>query len=180
MNDDAPNANSEDSSQTDVPLGAAGAGAEGPRAWRRIKAGLLVEAGRADRKVAAAWQKKVIAGEWSADAAAQELLGQGPPVPDSDDGLEQRSARLMRDLVMSPKLKGAAGAARSARKAGRNFFAYILTQLMVLVVFAVILAAGLIVARWRGVAVDPLLDTVVQYLPEAPADRTASDPGDAE
>ncbi len=171
MNHDAPNASSEDSSVQGAPVDGAGI----PRAWRRIKAGLLVEAGRADRKVAAAWQKKVIAGEWSADAAAEELLGQGPSVPDEDDGLDQRSARLMRDLVMSPKLKGAAGAARSARKAGRNVFAYIVTQLLVLTVFALILAAGLVTARWRGVEIDSLLDRVVQHLPEAPTD--SSGPG---
>ncbi|MEO0651742.1 MAG: hypothetical protein AAFZ65_13785 [Planctomycetota bacterium] len=144
---------------------------EAPRAWRRLKAGLLVELGRADRKAAKRWQDAVVGGSFDADAAAEEILA-ASEVSDDDVGLVERAARLERDLLMQPKLRGASGAARGARKAGRNLLAYVFTQVLVLAFFALLFTGGLIVARYNEVEIDALLDRVVEHLPKPGASES--------
>jgi hypothetical protein len=128
-----------------------------PRAWTRLKAGLAVELGRADKGAARRWQAAVVEGRFDPDAAAAELLA-AAPLADDDPALGERSARLFRDLLMAPTLRGARGAARGVRRATRNLVAYLVTQLVVLLFFALLFAAGLLLARYQGLAIDPLLD----------------------
>lgn len=132
-------------------------------AWERLKAGVLVDMGRAHKATAKRWQEAVAAGTWDPTAAAREILA-ASGVPDDDPALVERCSRLGRDFLMQPTLRGARGAARATRKAGRNLFAYVLAQSMVVLLFAVLFAIGLLVARYEGVELDGLLDAVLDFV----------------
>jgi len=76
----------------------------------------------------------------------------------------ERCSRLGRDLLMQPTLRGARGAARATRQAGRNLFAYALTQTVIVAFFSFVFSIGLLVARYEGVELDGLLDTVLDVV----------------
>lgn len=135
-----------------------------PEPWLRLKAGILVDMGRADKRAARRWQDAVADGSFDAQAAAAEILA-ASAVDDDDSALLERCSRLGRDFLMQPTLRGARGAARATRKAGRNLFAMLLTQLTIVAVFAFLFALGLLVARHQGVGIDGLLDSVLELLP---------------
>jgi hypothetical protein len=134
--------------------------AEGPRAWRRLKAGLLVEAGRGERPLVKRWQELARSGGFDADQASAELLS-ASPVPDDDPALLARSARLCLDLWMAPTLRGAQGALRGVRQAGRNLFAYVFAQLLILALFSLLFGAGLLLLRLYGTPIEAPLDRVL-------------------
>lgn len=127
------------------------------RVARRLVAGILAEGGKSDRGAARAIQEQIQTGAFSADEAADRLLPRDLE-PRQTEWLEARSKSLMRDLVMAPKLRGLSGAGRSVRKAGRNLFAYVLTQLFVLTLFALLFAAVFGVLRYEGVDVQAFVD----------------------
>ncbi|QDU67443.1 hypothetical protein [Engelhardtia mirabilis] len=137
--------------------------APAPEAWQRLKAGLLAEMGRADKKAAKRWQEAVVAGSFNSAAAAAEINA-ASGVPDEDPALVERAGRLGRDLLMQPTLRGARGAARATRQAGRNVFAYALTQLVIVLFFAFVFSIGLLVARFQGVELDGFLDSVLDVV----------------
>jgi len=143
-----------------------------PRAWRRVKAGLLVEAGLADRRSAARWQDAVIAGKFDADRAAEDLLA-APRTEAVEAHVERRAAELARDLVMAPRLRGLSGAARKAREAGRRGVAWIVVQILVVVVFLGLFAASLLTARYVGHDLHAPLDRVLSWVGLAPGDGAA-------
>ena len=137
------------------------------RAWRRLKAGVLADLGKGDKKAVKRWQEAVVRGDFDPDRAADEILA-ASPIADDDTALLERSARLSRDLLMQPTLRGARGAARGARKAGRNLFAMALSQLFIVLIFALLFTVGLLVARYEGVGIDALLDTVLPERTDGP------------
>ena len=130
------------------------------RSARQLLAGVLAERKLAPKDAVKRWQAAVQAGEFDAQRAAADLLDDAQ-LDDWPGPAAQRSAGLLRDLLMSSKLSGGAGAARKAREAGRGFFAYLLTQIGITLVFALLFAAGLLLARAQGYAIDPLLDQVL-------------------
>jgi hypothetical protein len=130
------------------------------RSARQLLAGVLAERKLAPKDAVRRWQAAVQSGDFDADRAATELLD-GGQLDAWPNAAAQRSSGLLRDLLMSSKLTGGAGAARKAREAGRGFFAYLLTQLGITAVFALLFAAGLLLARAQGVALDPLLDQLL-------------------
>lgn len=127
---------------------------------RQLLAGVLAERKLAPKDAVKRWQSAVLAGEFDAQRAAADLLDDAQleawPTPAA-----QRSSGLLRDLLMSSKFSGGAGAARKAREAGRGFFAYVLTQIGITLVFALLFVAGLLLARAQGHAIDPLLDQLL-------------------
>lgn len=153
----------------DAPLESLGAGElpelGGPRNWRRVKAGLLVELGLADKGAARRAQDAVRSGSFDVDAAASELLATAA-VDDGDPRLSERSARLARDLVMTPLQRGARGVARRTRQATRSGVAWLVTQVVVVGVVATMVFVALLVARYRwGLSVDEALDRTLSMLP---------------
>jgi hypothetical protein len=128
--------------------------------WQRLHAGLLVELGMADKTAERRWQEAVVRGEFEPDAAARDLLAntQGPS---GDPRLRERTARLMRDLVMAPAQRGLRGAGRSARRATRHGLAWLVSQLVVASIFFLMAVVALFVirARW-GWSVDAALDGI--------------------
>ena len=146
----------------ETPPGAGG----GPPNWLRIKAGLSVELGLADRGAARRAQEAVAAGEFDVDREARELLASAP-LADGDPRLSERSARLARDLMMAPLQRGARGAGRRVRRATRRGAAWVVTQFLVLGALLAIFVLALLAVRYGwGVSVDELLDRVLCSLPE--------------
>jgi len=127
---------------------------------RRLRAGMLVELGLADRAVAKRWQDAVVRGEFEPDACAREILAAGDLAPD-DPQLVQRSGRLLRDLLMAPRQRGVRGAGLRARRAARTGLAYLISQLVVIAIFSLIVLAALFAVRVRwGWSVDAFLDGI--------------------
>ena len=131
-----------------------------PAPWRRVRAGILAEAGLAPKDASKRWQKRIIEGEFDADACADDLLG-GPSPPGLEERIGSRTSTLLRDFLMASHQRGVRGGMRKARGAARSTFAFFLTQLLVLVVFFGLFAALLLVARFKEWDVNGLLDQVL-------------------
>ncbi|MCP3914183.1 MAG: hypothetical protein GY711_01365 [bacterium] len=110
------------------------------RAWNRMRAGLLVELGIADKKVARRWQESVLGGEFDADACAREILAKSG-VPGDDPRVLERTGRLERDLLMMPLQRGIKGASRRARGAAKGGAAFLVANLIAILVYTLILVA---------------------------------------
>lgn len=139
------------------------------RGWTRVKAGLLVELGQVDKRVASRLQDQVVAGNYDADAAAAELLASAT-CADPDAAVERRCADLERDLLMAPRMRGARGAARKARETGRRGLAYLVVQLVVVLVFALLFGIGLTAARYAGYDLHEPIDAALGLIGAAPGD----------
>ncbi len=152
--------------------------ADEARAWRRLRAGLLVELGLADKQVARSWQDAVRRGEFDADACARELLAAERALGDprrASERVIERTAMLARDLLMAPLLRGGRGATRKARQAVKGTVAMALSQLLALLVYSVIVLVMLLLLRHRGLEFDAFFDRILG--PIAP-DPPAAEPGD--
>ncbi len=155
-----------------APSTSGGSGAQGARptlsddpevqkAWERIAAGLLVESGLADKKVAKRWQAAVVQHEWDADACARDILAvSGHEL--ANPRLVERAGRLERDLVMASFQRGLKGASRRARGAARNGMAFFVANVVAIGVYSAIILALLILARvnyeW---SLDGIIDRMV-------------------
>ncbi|MEX1023539.1 MAG: hypothetical protein WD226_00555 [Planctomycetota bacterium] len=130
------------------------------RIWDRLVAGMFVELGLADRAAAKRWQGEVIAGGFDADACAREILARSGQAAD-DPRIEERSTRLLRDLLMAPLLKGAKGASRRARQAAQGGVAYIIANVIAFGVFALITLLGLLLLRIQEYDLNAFLDRLL-------------------
>ncbi|MEL6716767.1 MAG: hypothetical protein AAFP86_23520, partial [Planctomycetota bacterium] len=105
------------------------------RARRRLLAGLLVETGLADKKVAKRWQSAVVGGDWDADACAAEVIASTPREAYASPALLERSARIERDLLMASHMRGVRAAGRRVRKATRNTTAFFVANVVAFLVY---------------------------------------------
>jgi hypothetical protein len=143
-----------------VPLAPTGLHPSEEQAWWRLKAGMLVELGLADRGAARRWQDAVVRGEFEPDSCARDLLGTSTLSP-ADPRLAERSARLLRDLLMAPVTRGVQGAGRRARTAARSGAAFLLAQGIVIALYSALLVLALLILRLRwGWSVDGFLDGI--------------------
>lgn len=131
------------------------------RIWNRFVAGMLVELGIADRAAAKRWQGEVVGGRFDADQCAREILARSG-VPSDDERLEQRSARLLRDFLMAPLMKGMRGASRRAKRAAQGGVAYVLAQVVALGIYSLLVLASLLLLRIRDYDLNGLLDTILR------------------
>jgi hypothetical protein len=139
------------------------------KAWRRLAAGLLVEQGLGDKGVAKRWHNHVKAGDFDPDRFADELLETPLERPDdAESKLLLRTARLERDLLMTPLLRGVSGASRKARGAARTGVAAMLTQLMVLGIYSMLIFLFLLVLSFKGVQLDPFFQSILDAIPALP------------
>jgi hypothetical protein len=142
---------------------AAPAGSESDdRLLRRLRAGLLVDLGLAERAAVRRWQESVLAGEFDADRCAEELL-QRSSAPLGDARLLERSGRLLRDFLMAPLGRGLRGAGRRTRQAVRGGVAYLVAQGTALLVYTLIVLIALLVLRSGGLSLDGLLDRLLPW-----------------
>lgn len=131
------------------------------RARRRLLAGLLVETGLTDKKVAKRWQAAVVAGDWDADACATEVLAAAPLEAYSSPAFLERAARIERDLVMASHTRGMKAAGRRVRAATRNSTAFIVANIVAFLVYSAVAAALLLVARiGYGWSIDGVIDRI--------------------
>lgn len=141
------------------------------QAWRRLRAGMRVEAGLAPKDAAKRWQDNVRSGDFDPDRCAAEICD----APAKDAGEEQdrvlkRATRLQRDLVMSPLLRGAAGVSRKARTATRNGLAAAVSQVVVLGIFSLLAFLFMLVAAFKGAEFDPFFQSIIDFIPAFPAE----------
>ena len=142
----------------------------GERAWARMRAGMLVELGLADRKTAKRWQGSVLQGEFDADACAREILAASAVAAD-DQRILERAGRLERDLLMAPFRKGIKGASRRARGAARGGAAFLLANLIAILAYTLILLAIVLLLRVnRDFSFDGMIDRWLEALSGAPAE----------
>lgn len=137
------------------------ASAEPPEAWKRIKAGLLVELGLAERRASKVWTDSVLRGEFQADAAARQILA-ATDVHDDDPRLVERASRLSRDLVAAPIQRGARGASRRAKGAAKRTSAAIVAQFLIFGLILLMTFVGMVLARlgWE-VSFDGWIDAIL-------------------
>ncbi len=130
-------------------------------AWERVQAGMLVELGLADRKVAKRWQDSVVRGEFSAAPCAADIL-RASEVAADDSRLLERSGRLLRDFLMSPLSKGAAGGSRKMRAATKSGLAMIVAQFVVVGIYTLILLVILVLVRLKwDTSIDGIIDSIL-------------------
>lgn len=130
------------------------------RVWNRLKAGMYVELGLADRVTSKRWQEAVVSHSFDPDRCASEILARSA-VADSEPRVLERSGRLLRDLLMAPLLSGTRGATRRARQATRGLVAMVLTQAIAFVVYTTIVLVALLLIRVRGVSLDGFFDLIL-------------------
>lgn len=140
------------------PAGAAITDAE-RRIFERLRAGLLVDLDKADRRVVKRWQQAVMENRFEADACARELNASGQTIDEL--AVLERTARLLRDFVMSPLMRGAQGASRRARRAVRGGVAFFVAQAVALLVYSLIVFAAMLLMRIRDVSFDDFLDRIL-------------------
>jgi hypothetical protein len=130
-------------------------------AWARVRAGLLVELGLSDDARTRRWQEAVMRGEFEPDACARELNATAT-VGSDDPRLSDRTVRLLRDLLMAPLQRGLRGAGRRARSAARGGAAFLVAQLLVVLVYTGILVVTMVVVRLKwNYSFDGLFDRVL-------------------
>ncbi len=127
--------------------------------WQRVRAGLLVEMGHADKRAVKRWQQAVVDGNFRVDAAAQELTEGARNVDDSI--LRDRAGRLMRDFLMAPLTRGVRGAGRSVRQGAKGFVAMLLSQALALLVYSLIVLLSMLVLRYQGTGYDAFFDRIL-------------------
>jgi hypothetical protein len=133
----------------------------GGAAWTRVRAGMLADLGLADRKATRRWQDAVLRGEFDPDACARDLLA-GSSVQGGDARLLERSARLLRDFLMTPLATGSRGAARRMRGAAKSGTAFVVAQGIVILIYTAILGTMMVLARLKwGWSFDELFDRVL-------------------
>jgi hypothetical protein len=129
-------------------------------AWRRLRAGMLIEQGLVEPSIARRWQEAVMRGEFDPDACARDVLGSLQPGA-TDARVLERSGRLARDLVMSPAQGGARGSARKTRSVFKSGLAAIIVQFLVFGICTLLVVAAMFVARWRlNWSIDSFLDGI--------------------
>lgn len=124
----------------EVPSGAAGV------AWARVRAGLIVDLGLADKRVVKGWQESVSRGDFAPDACARDVAS-GLSVDGDDRRLVERSGRLLRDFLMASTMAGSGGAKRKARQAGKRGAAMLISQLIVSGMHLLLILAVLFILR---------------------------------
>ncbi len=131
--------------------------------WRWLKAGIAAELALADRDVIKRWQGAATRGEFNAEAASKELLASAAELAERDPRLTERCSRLMRELLMSSVSKRPTRL--EAVKPGRGGCGFFLGQLIILPLVALIVIAGMLVARTRlGQSIDGILDRTVEEI----------------
>jgi len=125
--------------------------------WRRLKAGIAVEQGLAEGSVARRWQDAVMRSEFDPDAAARDILAAARGL--DEQRLGDRTARLQRDLIMSPLATNSRGATRKLRGAAQSMAAMVISQFVVLSISLLLVLVAQFVARVRlGWSLDEFFD----------------------
>ena len=135
------------------------------QASRRLLAGLCIEQNLPDRKLVKRWQASVHAGEFDADACADEILADAGDKVQASPQLLARAGGLQRDFLMMSLQTGARGAIRNAKRQGKGFLAYLLANLLAISAYSLVLAAMAILLRQqKGWSYDEAIDGLIRFV----------------
>ncbi|MFT5284297.1 MAG: hypothetical protein ACI8TQ_000453 [Planctomycetota bacterium] len=121
---------------------------------KRVRAGLLAEAGLVSPEVIEACQETVKIGEFDPDDCTLQILAEDPG-PEVDAQIERRSGMLLRELLMAPL---AASAAKRGKRKAKSGAALLLSQLFMLAIWGGLFLAGVLLLRLKDFSVDGFLD----------------------
>ena len=126
-------------------------------AWRRVRAGLLVEDGQVPAAVVQRWKAAARDPEFDADGCADEVLALVRE-ESVDARVEARSTALLRELLIASAARG-----RSARirRRTRSGIARLVYQVYMLVVWSGLALVAALLLRMRGVGFDAMLDRLL-------------------
>jgi len=143
----------------EIPLAAPPSAPGGGAAWTRVRAGILVDLGLANKETVKGWQASVMRGDFAPEACARDL-GAGVDVDGDDPRLVERAGRLLRDFLMSSTMTGAGGVRRRVRQAGKKGAAIFLSQSLVLLIYTLIIMALMFILhiKWPDIFFDLLDD----------------------
>ncbi len=135
------------------------------QASRRLMAGLCIEQKLPDRKLMKRWQDAVKAGEFDADACADEILENVGDQVNTSSELLARAGGLQRDFLMMSLQTGARGAVRNAKRKGKGFLAYLVANLVAISAYSLILAAMAILLRQKkDWSYDGAIDGLIRFV----------------
>jgi len=140
--------------------GAEAAPSGGGTAWTRVRAGMIVDLGMANKATVKRWQETVMRGDFAPDACARDVAS-GVDVDGDDGRLVERSARLLRDFLMSSTMSGSEAAKRKVRMAGKKGAAVLISQLLVIGVYTLIILAAMLLLRAKDVGFDAFFDGIL-------------------
>jgi hypothetical protein len=126
-------------------------------AWRRVRAGLLLEGGQVPPETVRRWQDAARGPGFDADQCAAEVLAEAAG-EGADAGVRTRSGALLRELLLA---RDARSRPSRARRRTRTGVALLLSQVYMLVVWAGLALAGALLLRMRGFEFDALLDRLL-------------------
>lgn len=133
-------------------------------AWRRIKAGLIVELGLADSSTARRWQEAIQRSEFEADSCARDLLA-ASSIAAGDARVAERCTRLQRDLIMAPVQLGLRGSSRKLKSTANNWLAMAIAQFVVFGICCLLVLVTLFVLRVRwDWSADAFFDSISNAL----------------
>ena len=131
------------------------------RAWERVRAGLAIDLGAANRKAVTRWQEAVLGNAFDPDACARELLGDGSLSP-NDPRLLERSGRLLRDFLMASLQRGVQGASRKIRSQARSGTAYLVANAIAISIYTLIVLVVMVLMRLKwGTSFDGMFDFIL-------------------
>ena len=134
------------------------------QAWHRVSAGMLVELGLADSDASRRWRDAAARDEFDPDACARDVLGSSE-VSAADPRVQERTARLMRELLTQPSASAqprkVRGSARKGRSSGPGAFTMVFAPMVLLAMCVLLALAVFFVLRLRwGWSADEFLDRI--------------------
>ena len=126
----------------------------GARAWRRVRAGLLIEGGYVPEEAIRHWRAAAVDPAFDPDEFADDVLAEAR-AEGADARVEARTAALVRELLGAPVGRAPVSRGRRRTRSGIALFVY---QVYMLAVWGGLALAGALLLRMRGVEFDGLLD----------------------
>ena len=137
------------------------------RAWTRVRAGIAIDLGVAERRAVTRWQDAVLQNEFDADACARDVLSGVVGLDADDPRVVERSGRLLRDFLMASLHKGLKGASRKMRSQARSGTAYLMANAIAISIYTAIVLVVMLLARLKwNTSFDALFDAILGGGPE--------------
>jgi hypothetical protein len=142
--------------------GALRASSPDDKAWQRVRAGIAIDLGLAERTQVSRWQEAVLRQEFDADACAREILSTTEKFALDDPRVIERSGRLLRDFLMASLQRGVKGTGRKVRAQAVSGSAFLMANLIGILLYTGIVLVVMLLTRFKwGMSFDALFDTLL-------------------
>jgi len=132
------------------------------KAWQRVRAGIAIDLGLAERKLVNRWQDAVLRQDFDADACAREILSSTERFTVDDPRVIERSGRLLRDFLMSSLQRGVKGASRKMRSQAVSGSAFLMANVIGILIYTAIVLVVMVLARFKWqTSFDALFDSLL-------------------